>query len=229
MRAMRSELRGRKLEFPEGVLPEWIDHNGHMNVSSVPARSVFTGRQVMAYQVLLQYAGHQFLCQLKLNSEALRGSTDRRGTMVLQNNTRHVSELLLGERFVVEFSLIDYSERMCHFGMAMSSEAHKVVATCEKLVICVDLNGRGATRWPREQLELLAHEFDQHAEQPVPSWAGDGGRAVSYTHLRAHETPEHLVCRLLLEKKKKYINVHERQRHGIYKEKYTQDVIQCMT
>eukprot|EP00658_Telonema_sp_P-2_P037693 TRINITY_DN27106_c0_g1_i1.p1 TRINITY_DN27106_c0_g1~~TRINITY_DN27106_c0_g1_i1.p1 ORF type:complete len:109 (+),score=21.45 TRINITY_DN27106_c0_g1_i1:200-526(+) len=30
-------------------------------------------------------------------------------------------------------------------------------------------------------------------------------RAVSYTHLRAHETPEHLVCRLLLEKKKNYI------------------------
>ena len=25
---------------------------------------------------------------------------------------------------------------------------------------------------------------------------------VSYTHLRAHETPEHLVCRLLLDKKK---------------------------
>eukprot|EP00658_Telonema_sp_P-2_P015870 TRINITY_DN16132_c0_g1_i2.p1 TRINITY_DN16132_c0_g1~~TRINITY_DN16132_c0_g1_i2.p1 ORF type:complete len:106 (+),score=21.52 TRINITY_DN16132_c0_g1_i2:150-467(+) len=30
-----------------------------------------------------------------------------------------------------------------------------------------------------------------------------GCAAVSYTHLRAHETPEHLVCRLLLEKKKK--------------------------
>src|SRR5678815_5924472 len=28
-------------------------------------------------------------------------------------------------------------------------------------------------------------------------------KSVSYTHLRAHETPEHLVCRLLLEKKKK--------------------------
>src|SRR5678815_671927 len=26
-----------------------------------------------------------------------------------------------------------------------------------------------------------------------------GVQAVSYTHLRAHETPEHLVCRLLLE------------------------------
>src|SRR5678816_448263 len=30
-----------------------------------------------------------------------------------------------------------------------------------------------------------------------PAW---GLGAVSYTHLRAHETPEHLVCRLLLEK-----------------------------
>src|SRR5678815_2449890 len=31
-------------------------------------------------------------------------------------------------------------------------------------------------------------------------------KPVSYTHLRAHETPEHLVCRLLLEKKKKKKN-----------------------
>ena len=29
--------------------------------------------------------------------------------------------------------------------------------------------------------------------------------AVSYTHLRAHETDSYLVCRLLLEKKKKHI------------------------
>eukprot|EP00658_Telonema_sp_P-2_P018489 TRINITY_DN17257_c0_g1_i1.p1 TRINITY_DN17257_c0_g1~~TRINITY_DN17257_c0_g1_i1.p1 ORF type:complete len:266 (-),score=61.88 TRINITY_DN17257_c0_g1_i1:107-904(-) len=50
--------------------------------------------------------------------------------------------------------------------------------------------------------------------QPTPSLSIRVGKAaanpqhpttttVSYTHLRAHETPEHLVCRLLLEKKKK--------------------------
>ena len=32
--------------------------------------------------------------------------------------------------------------------------------------------------------------------------AGDRREAVSYTHLRAHETDSYLVCRLLLEKKK---------------------------
>ena len=38
------------------------------------------------------------------------------------------------------------------------------------------------------------HLYTAWSKQDVP---------VSYTHLRAHETPEHLVCRLLLEKKKK--------------------------
>ena len=37
---------------------------------------------------------------------------------------------------------------------------------------------------------------------PVHFHATGVSIAVSYTHLRAHETPEHLVCRLLLEKKK---------------------------
>eukprot|EP00658_Telonema_sp_P-2_P011287 TRINITY_DN14281_c0_g1_i5.p1 TRINITY_DN14281_c0_g1~~TRINITY_DN14281_c0_g1_i5.p1 ORF type:complete len:263 (+),score=74.97 TRINITY_DN14281_c0_g1_i5:94-882(+) len=41
---------------------------------------------------------------------------------------------------------------------------------------------------------------------PAPMAAPQG--PVSYTHLRAHETPEHLVCRLLLEKKKKKKHTH---------------------
>ena len=40
-------------------------------------------------------------------------------------------------------------------------------------------------------IEILGDEGLDSAQIPV-----------SYTHLRAHETPEHLVCRLLLEKKK---------------------------
>src|SRR5674536_368427 len=44
--------------------------------------------------------------------------------------------------------------------------------------------------WPR----TVGGELPRIVENKYP---------VSYTHLRAHETPEHLVCRLLLEKKKK--------------------------
>src|SRR5665254_12837 len=38
-------------------------------------------------------------------------------------------------------------------------------------------------------------------------------KAVSYTHLRAHETPEHLVCRLLLEKKKTDIHIKKKNKN----------------
>ena len=39
--------------------------------------------------------------------------------------------------------------------------------------------------------------------RPVPGGGGPsvGPAPVSYTHLRDHETPEQLVCRLLLDKK----------------------------
>src|SRR5680860_1770188 len=52
----------------------------------------------------------------------------------------------------------------------------------------------------------------QESRRPMDSrtfWARPVGRsahAVSYTHLRAHETDSYLVCRLLLEKKKKKNN-----------------------
>ena len=46
-------------------------------------------------------------------------------------------------------------------------------------------------------------------------------KAVSYTHLRAHETRGNLVCRLLLEKKKKqvkeaHISIHRTTRCVVY-------------
>src|SRR5678816_2396227 len=69
-----------------------------------------------------------------------------------------------------------------------------------------------------QHYKLWKHDFDLVAEtgvkylrwgipwyrvQPRPDqWDWAWTDTVSYTHLRAHETPEHLVCRLLLEKKK---------------------------
>ena len=38
----------------------------------------------------------------------------------------------------------------------------------------------------------------------IAEFLSNSSESVSYTHLRAHETPEHLVCRLLLEKKNIY-------------------------
>ena len=44
------------------------------------------------------------------------------------------------------------------------------------------------------------HGFYKEGAPSVALVSGMTSPSVSYTHLRAHETPEHLVCRLLLEK-----------------------------
>src|SRR5665647_3866588 len=50
---------------------------------------------------------------------------------------------------------------------------------------------------PKEEIGAEVHKLDQFS--------------VSYTHLRAHETDSYLVCRLLLEKKKKNMTYQKKK------------------
>ena len=62
------------------------------------------------------------------------------------------------------------------------------ILTLNNISVC------GLERLPRERYEIASEIQNPDAVLPV-----------SYTHLRAHETVLDLVCRLLLEKKKKQI------------------------
>src|SRR5680860_1623017 len=55
----------------------------------------------------------------------------------------------------------------------------------------------------REGRDNMVGGNHDHYHLPKPL-STDEGTPVSYTHLRAHETDSYLVCRLLLEKKKKH-------------------------
>src|SRR5678815_1844281 len=61
---------------------------------------------------------------------------------------------------------------------------------------CVDWatkNNQAVSVFILSPLGQIVHAHRMDGQVPINT-------AVSYTHLRAHETPEHLVCRLLLEK-----------------------------
>ena len=56
----------------------------------------------------------------------------------------------------------------------------------------------------KKELEELDHiELESWVMVTDPTMEELTNISVSYTHLRAHETDSYLVCRLLLEKKKK--------------------------
>ena len=52
-------------------------------------------------------------------------------------------------------------------------------------------------------IQFSVENFLSIKDNVVLSLLASKDNAVYYTHIRAHETPELLVCRLLLEKKKK--------------------------
>eukprot|EP01017_Pseudomicrothorax_dubius_P031418 TRINITY_DN4006_c0_g2_i7.p1 TRINITY_DN4006_c0_g2~~TRINITY_DN4006_c0_g2_i7.p1 ORF type:complete len:423 (+),score=97.76 TRINITY_DN4006_c0_g2_i7:58-1326(+) len=74
-------------------------------------------------------------------------------------------------------------------------EGEKSVAKSEK-------SSRGRATSQVRQPASGARVSNRHAPSRDRKAGEDHLETVSYTHLRAHETPEHLVCRLLLEKKK---------------------------
>src|SRR5678816_10631 len=71
------------------------------------------------------------------------------------------------------------------------------IADVTEIAVCRELQNSQKTRPPNKHAYSPASGF-RLASEASPSPAGSRYAAVSYTHLRAHETPEHLVCRLLL-------------------------------
>eukprot|EP00657_Telonema_sp_P-1_P010251 TRINITY_DN4603_c0_g1_i3.p1 TRINITY_DN4603_c0_g1~~TRINITY_DN4603_c0_g1_i3.p1 ORF type:complete len:128 (-),score=28.40 TRINITY_DN4603_c0_g1_i3:20-403(-) len=93
-----------------------------------------------------------------------------------------------------------------------------------------ELKARSATKFD-ETIEVAMNlgVDPRHADQMVRGVVAlpHGTGTVSYTHLRAHETVLDLVCRLLLEKKKKttYKSTHDKEIKDSIKKYNTQAYI----
>ena len=79
---------------------------------------------------------------------------------------------------------------ICLDDMLVPSQKHELIAAAGKEVSEIDVQYTSGLVTQGERYNKV-----------VDIWGRTGDRAVSYTHIRAHETVLDLVCRLLLEKK----------------------------
>src|SRR5678815_446192 len=87
---------------------------------------------------------------------------------------------------------------------ASRRDSFRIELSATHLRVCITGNNTGQVYTFRGQSPYCFVDSDMNS---IASWGGQAVvmithvsyNAVSYTHLRAHETPEHLVCRLLLE------------------------------
>ncbi|MEM7546544.1 MAG: thioesterase family protein [Pseudomonadota bacterium] len=140
------------------VLPEWIDYNGHMNVS------YYTMAFDIAFDELLE--DHLGIGLSFVNRSRL-------GPMSLQMQTCYLGELMKDEAFHVEVLMLDCDSKRLHFfGEMIAERDGSVAATYEGISMCVDLDTRRSAPYPDWAQERLSAMKAVQADLPRPPQVG---------------------------------------------------------
>jgi acyl-CoA thioester hydrolase len=122
------------------ILPEWIDHNGHMNVAYY----------VLAFDEATDAAYEQWGIGLDYPS-----SSDC-SVFTLGMNVDYRSELFKGDEVRIDTDLVDYDEKRIHYFHRMyNHQSGDLAATNECLCMNVDLDGRKARVFPGDVMARL--------------------------------------------------------------------------
>ena len=139
------------------VPAEWIDYNGHMNVSYYS----------MAFD---QAIDDIFEGQLDIGVSHTKKT--RQGPYVLQNNLHYLDELLEGDSFWVHMTLLDHDQKRMHLFLQMFDDENSVAATSEQLLMNVDLTTRRSSPYPDTTLAQLKALQAAHDALPRPAQTG---------------------------------------------------------
>ena len=122
------------------VKQEWVDYNDHMN---------------MAYYVLIfDQALEVALEKFKMGESSAKDSN--RSTMVVETNTKYLSEVKQGDEIDINMTYFDHDKKRLHIKMDMIEKGKKKIsATIEWISLYIDLSQRKVTEFEEEKLKLM--------------------------------------------------------------------------
>ncbi len=140
----------RVLLYETSIKPEWIDHNGHMNVAFF----------VLAFDEATDAAYEHW--GIGMDYPDISGCS----VFTLGINVDYLGELFEGDAIRVETTLVDYDAKRIHyFHRMIDTGKDQLVATNECLCMNVDLTARKSAPFPDDVIEKLA-PFAGAAEPP---------------------------------------------------------------
>lgn len=139
------------------VLPEWIDYNGHMNV---------------AYYVLA--FDHATDCLLDhIGLDATAREREQGSVFTLELHVGYLRELMEGAPIRASVQLLDVDAKRIHYFQSLyHAEEGWVAATCEQILLYMDMNTRRSAAMPAGILAVLETLLEEHRTLPVPEQAG---------------------------------------------------------
>ena len=146
------------LELPTlTVLPEWIDYNGHMNVSYY----------VLAFDRGVD-AFMEFIGISPADIEQRRTST-----FTLEMHINFVHELHLGDPLRLTCQLLDFDTKRVHYFLRMHhADDGYLAAVSEQIMVHVDLQTRRSSAFPDDVRVSLADLMGAHNDLPRPKQSG---------------------------------------------------------
>ena len=141
----------------EVILPDWIDYNGHMNVSY--------------YVLVFDHATDEFIDLMGLTAEFRAAGNVSAFTAEMHVN--YVRELKQGDEVFVTTQLLGYDAKRFHYFHRMyHAEQGYLAATSELLCLYVDMTARRVTQMPPLIMDRLSEIKQSHAALPVPEEVG---------------------------------------------------------
>jgi acyl-CoA thioester hydrolase len=143
--------------FETNVLPEWIDLNGHLNVTY--------------YVRAFDLATDAFMDLLGVGWDYTK--SDKRSIFMLEAHVNYLDEVSEGDRIRFDTRLLDYDAKRIHIFHEMfhAGEGYKA-ATSEWLALHVDLEARRSVPIPEFARERLTAMMASHEGLPWPEQAG---------------------------------------------------------
>ncbi|MDE0155445.1 MAG: thioesterase family protein [Gammaproteobacteria bacterium] len=143
--------------YKDLIVPEWIDYNGHMNVSY--------------YVLVFDRATDEFFDFMGMDAEYRAANNVSAFTAEMHVN--YIGEVKEGEEVYVTTQLLGYDEKRFHYFHRMyQAEQGYLAATSELLCLFVDMSQRRVTQMPPPILDRLAEIKQSHAELPLPEQVG---------------------------------------------------------
>lgn len=153
------------------VLPEWIDANGHMNVAYY----------LKAFDIGFDAAYDA----LGLGFDMIH--RDGASTMAAEMHITYQGELMERDPIRVQTQLIDFDAKRFHWFQTMyHAEKGFLAATCEWLILFIDMNKRRVAAMPDDLTALMSRVKQAHHALPLPP---EVGRSISLSNKRRPALP----------------------------------------
>ena len=131
----------------EKIIKEWVDYNNHLN---------------MAYYILIfDQACEVILSKFKMGAESAK--TEKRSTMVVETNTKYISEVEEGNEVDVMLTFFDHDKKRLHLKLEIiEKENKKISATIEWLSLYVNLETRKVIEFENKKIMIMDNFIEQN-------------------------------------------------------------------